>query len=157
MAITIERLAPPWLDTVRVEAVAPVVPRLAGFERRRLLRDGSAFITREEIVKRNPVRTSEMLMNIPGIKMADSNGVMFPISTRGRKPALRSARVLQPCVLRIGMDGKVFPDNFEIDQVVPNDIHGIEVFAGPATIPLEYGLTRTDSWCGLIMIWTRSG
>jgi hypothetical protein len=37
----------------------------------------------------------------------------------------------------------------------PDEIHGIEVFAGPSTIPLQYGGTGGGKWCGLIAIWTR--
>jgi hypothetical protein len=37
----------------------------------------------------------------------------------------------------------------------PEEIHGIEVFAGPASIPLQYSGIGKDKWCGLIAIWTR--
>ena len=37
----------------------------------------------------------------------------------------------------------------------PEEIHGIEVFAGPASIPLQYGGSGSNKWCGLIAIWTR--
>jgi hypothetical protein len=37
----------------------------------------------------------------------------------------------------------------------PEDIHGIEVFAGSASIPLQYTGTGTNQWCGLIAFWTR--
>jgi hypothetical protein len=37
----------------------------------------------------------------------------------------------------------------------PDEIHGIEVFAGPSSIPLQYGGTGAGKWCGLIAIWTR--
>ena len=35
--------------------------------------------------------------------------------------------------------------------------HGIEVFGGPSTIPLQYGGTGNNKWCGLIAIWTKDG
>jgi hypothetical protein len=37
----------------------------------------------------------------------------------------------------------------------PSDIHGIEVFAGPASIPGKYSGLGSGKWCGLIMLWTK--
>ena len=37
----------------------------------------------------------------------------------------------------------------------PDQIHGIEVFAGPASIPPQYNGAANDKMCGLIAIWTR--
>jgi hypothetical protein len=39
------------------------------------------------------------------------------------------------------------------DLPVPDQIHGVEVFAG--TIPLQYGGVETGKTCGLLAIWTR--
>lgn len=37
----------------------------------------------------------------------------------------------------------------------PDQIHGIEVFGGPATIPPQYNGAANNKMCGLIAIWTR--
>jgi CarboxypepD_reg-like domain len=37
----------------------------------------------------------------------------------------------------------------------PDQIHGIEVFGGPATIPPQYNGAGNSKMCGLIVIWTR--
>jgi outer membrane cobalamin receptor len=37
----------------------------------------------------------------------------------------------------------------------PADIHGIEVFAGAASIPPQYNGAANDKMCGLIAIWTK--
>lgn len=59
--------------------------------------------------------------------------------------------------MKVGVDGVVWPDDPPNLANLPpaNAIHGIEVFAGPSSIPLQYGGTGTDKWCGLIMVWTR--
>ena len=45
---------------------------------------------------------------------------------------------------------------FDLRLLPPVDeIYGIEVFAGAASIPLEYGGEGDGKWCGLIAIWTR--
>ena len=64
---------------------------------------------------------------------------------------------LVPCVLRVMLDGIVLPALSDIDKVVPQDVHGVEVFFGAASIPPSLGGMRSDNWCGLIAIWTRSG
>ncbi len=37
----------------------------------------------------------------------------------------------------------------------PDAIYGIEVFAGSASMPLQYGGEGKNKNCGLIAIWTR--
>jgi hypothetical protein len=37
----------------------------------------------------------------------------------------------------------------------PDQIHGIEVFGGPASIPPQYNGAANNKMCGLIAIWTR--
>jgi hypothetical protein len=43
------------------------------------------------------------------------------------------------------------------DLPPPAQVHGIEVYAGAATMPIQYGTTRSsdDRYCGLIVVWTR--
>ena len=155
LSLVLSSVAPLRLDAVRVEEVAPVVPRLEGFERRRALGAGTLFITREQIVKQNALTTTELISRTPTLKIADSMGTLVPMSRRG----LKVDRTLQlvPCVMRIGVDGHLMPWGFSANEIRPNDIHGIEVFGGPATIPVQFGGLRTDNWCGLVMIWTRAG
>ncbi|HEY0931126.1 MAG TPA: hypothetical protein VGE27_14495 [Gemmatimonas sp.] len=57
--------------------------------------------------------------------------------------------------MRISVDGIILPPLTHIDQVVPKDVYGIEVYYGPARMPPELEGMRTDNWCGLIAIWTR--
>ncbi len=155
LSLVLSSVAPLRLDAVRVEEVAPVVPRLEGFERRRALGAGTAFITREQIVKQNALTTTELISRTPTLKIADSMGTLLPMSKR----SLKVDRTLQlvPCIMRIGVDGHLMPWGFSANEIRPNDIHGIEVFGGPATTPVQFGGLRTDNWCGLVMIWTRAG
>jgi hypothetical protein len=83
----------------------------------------------------------------------DSLGARLPVSSRGRK--MVDARPV-PCVMRVGVDGQVKEWGFSLDAVSPGEVHGIEVFSGPASIPAEFGGSRTDAFCGLVMIWLRA-
>lgn len=143
------------LDEMHVVAARPVVGRLEDFEMRRKRGETSTSITPEEIDKRNPVRLSQMLRGVPGIRITDALGSAVAISTRGKQFQLKGGLV--DCPLRLMIDGVLMPELSDIDQVDPKSAYGIEVFNGPASIPLKLQSMRKEQWCGLIAIWTRSG
>lgn len=142
------------LDEMRVVGDRPVVGRLEEFDMRMKRREASAYITAEQIDKRDPVRLSQMLRTVPGVRISEGLSGTIAISTRGKNPTAAS---LHDCVMRVMIDGVIQPQDASIDQIVPKAAYGIEVFSGPAAIPLKYQGTRSDQWCGLIAIWTRSG
>lgn len=105
-----------------------------------------------------------MLTNLPAVIIAERMGVVIAQSSRGRKPDLRGP--MAPCPYNIMVDGVMMqplvgPDGVpHVDLKLlpdPKDVHGIEVFGGPAQIPLQYGGIGDGKWCGLIAIWTRDG
>jgi hypothetical protein len=57
----------------------------------------------------------------------------------------------------LGRDGLVLGPEFGINEIPAVEIHGIEIYAGPATIPVEYRGSLANGTCGLIMVWTRGG
>ena len=83
-------------------------------------------------------------------------GVKLFASARGSKVVAGGrGRQAVPCIMRVGVDGYVMEWGFAADHIATDDIYGIEVYAGPATIPREYASQITDGYCGLVMIWTR--
>jgi hypothetical protein len=132
-------------------------PTLAGFERRVATHAGSAsYITREEISTRKPASVTDLLRRITSIKIIDSVGVLMPVSRRSEKPTLTRVDVdLAPCPLRVVVDGHLREWGFAVNTISPEEIHGIEVFPGPGTIPAEYAAMSRDASCGLVAIWTR--
>ncbi len=151
----------PMLDTMRVTAQSRTarVGRHFEFEERLRMHAANAAFTKEEIDKRGPVDIWQMLMNVPGVKIVDS-GMVTAESTRGMR--VTPQLTLVPCYFRIFVDGMemkpVRPQDAAVDLRLlpkPNEVHGIEVFDGPARIPLQYSGARDDTWCGMIMIWTR--
>jgi hypothetical protein len=149
---------PQALGSVNVVDRAPTSSRLYAFEARARTKGGGTYLLRETIDAWHPHRTSDLMRRVLGVKLIDSSGVILAASTRGTKVNLKSAVLRDaPCVMRVGVDGQIKEWGFAMDMIDPNAIHGIEVYNGPATLPSEFSGMRTDSFCGLVMIWTRAG
>ena len=151
----------PMLDTMRVTALSRTarIDRHFEFEERLRMHAANAAFTKDDIDKRGPVDIWQMLMNVPGVKIVDT-GMVTAESTRGMK--VTPQMTLVPCYFRIVVDGMEMkptrPQDLAVDLRLlpkPNQVHGIEVFDGPARIPIQYTGARDDTWCGMIMIWTR--
>jgi hypothetical protein len=44
---------------------------------------------------------------------------------------------------------------FNIDDMMPGDVEGIELYAGPSVVPPQFNNPRSSVNCGLVLIWTR--
>jgi hypothetical protein len=169
------------LGEVTVTEKADVIStRLAGFERRRLLKPGSVtFFTGEEITKRGTIRLSDALRRAHGVRIVDSQyltGQKLVASSRmelpsggafarrptterfvrGSSPNPSPDADLRPCVLQVAVDGQLKERSFSVDEISVTDVHGIEVYPGASSLPSEFGSMKQDGWCGLVMIWTRA-
>jgi hypothetical protein len=131
------------------ETALPV--RLDDFERRRQLKNGGQFISRDEIEKHAPLATTDLLRRMQGFKIVNKNGVMTAISTRGPRPSIANPN--QPCELAVGVDGSLTP-GLALNSVSPQEIHGIEIYTA-ASVPLQFTGARPNLMCGVIMIWLR--
>lgn len=156
--IVLSHNAPPTLDTVRVIGNQRLVGlrRNDEFDTRRINHQATVSITREDIVKRNPVSLWQMLTGVPSMLVVDSNAVTVR-STRSDAITPDLKRV--PCYVSVMIDGLIRnPDGAPFDLralPAPDEVHGIEVFAGASSIPLQYGGAGRGKSCGMIAIWTR--
>ena len=167
--IVMDKLKLPALDTVRVLGGRRVTSRLDEFETRLANHSASASITAADIQRRNPAETWQMLTNVPSVKVQQGGNNVVAYSDRGMLSSLREAK---PCYMRLmidgvspaptaqsGRDGQGKPTLttfYDLNQLPPpSAIHGIEVFAGPASIPPQYAGSGSDKWCGLIAVWTK--
>jgi hypothetical protein len=158
--ILLSTVSLPTLDTVRIVGNQRLIGirRNDEFETRRINHTATVSFTHEDIVKRNPVDAWQMLTAVPSVRIVDSAGVTAE-STRSLNvnPDLSVSK----CYMTVMVDGLVMnsgPGQLTFDLRLlpkPEAIHGIEVFAGPASIPLQYSGIGKDKWCGLIAIWTR--
>jgi hypothetical protein len=183
ISFSLERIAAA-LDTVVVSGQA-VLPRFDEFETRRRNHEATASFDRDDIVKVNPVDTWQMLSRVPALKLIPNgaNGGMWAVSARGMKLDGVTLQAV-PCFMSVMIDGVMMagdpppsaggsstppgklaktsaPPNpgggvFDMTNLPPPDqIHGIEVFGGPASIPVKYSGSANNKMCGLIVIWTR--
>jgi outer membrane cobalamin receptor len=144
------------LDTVVVAGKA-VPSRLDDFETRYRNHLASSAFNRDDIVKVNPIDTWQMLSRVPSLKFINAGSPLIAVSNRGMKIDRTMQAV--PCVMSVMIDGIRMggaDGNFDLTRLPPpEDIHGIEVFAGPSSIPPQYGGAGNNKMCGLIAIWTR--
>ncbi|HJQ21367.1 MAG TPA: carboxypeptidase regulatory-like domain-containing protein [Gemmatimonadaceae bacterium] len=117
---------------------------------RRGLRGSGVFITREDIVARNPLHTRELLEGIPGIHVGENRIVFNRCSD-----AETGFGSTHPPV-QVYIDGNratmLSPDpNDAMELVNPVDIQAMEVYHGVSQIPAEF----LNDACVVIAIWTR--
>jgi hypothetical protein len=115
-----------------------------GFYGRRAARIGT-FLTRDEIAAQRPRLASDVLRRIPGMRLTPMRGGEAYASS-GRTQRARA------CPIQYFIDGVAVHD-FNIDEVRPSDIQGIEVYRGSSQVPAQFN--RHTAMCGVIVVWTR--
>jgi hypothetical protein len=131
--------------------------RLEGFERRRR-RGLGVFLTAEDLARRNPRVLSDALVNINGTRLMERGSGKVVISSRGLVPQqVQGGKVAAPCILRLVLDGQTLPAGTSVDEVQPEEVAGIEIYPGSASLPVELAHFQEDSWCGAVVIWTKGG
>jgi Carboxypeptidase regulatory-like domain/TonB-dependent Receptor Plug Domain len=134
------------LPTTVIDAPVEHQRRLAAFESHRRTGAGH-FITRDDIVKRDPRRLTDILRSVPGVS--------FTIGPDGMEVLSFAGTPRNNCVPAIFMDG-LRVRTFNIDEISPVDIEGIELYGGSAGLPPEYNqLFSNAPVCGTVAIWTR--
>jgi hypothetical protein len=148
VVITLDAISAQELETItierrRVESGAPLE-----FEQRRKAGIGS-FITRAQIEARRPVSVVQLFDGVAGISV---NQVTERVRIR------RAGFGFRNCEPLYFIDGLRFRDVGErgpLSFIFPNDVAGIEVYRGLATVPAQFG--GVTAQCGVIVVWTRRG
>ena len=141
------------LDSMRVVARRQTSARTVRYREFDARSKGSVgiYMTENDIANKNVVRTSELFMNVPGVRIVSSPGASgggsaVLVSTHGRTTFTTASG---DCVLDVFLDGrKMNPD--EINLVVPAELHGVEVQT-VATAPPQYHASQ----CGAVFLWTK--
>ncbi len=137
------------LDPIEVEAAA-LNRRLdkVGFFSR-MHGEAGTFITRADIDKLNPARTSELLRRVAGFNTAADGSISSGRGIAGMTQGFSN------CGVDYYIDG-IHSTAINIDVVMPTVVAGIEVYSGAASIPPSFRITGNPK-CGVVVIWTRGG
>ncbi len=143
-------LQPVELEPISVSVGSGYLER-SGFYRRARSAWGTQ-LTRQDLEVIEPEQVSDLLWRAPGV--AAERG---PRGTRvvSRRRWLRSDG--SACVLRPYLDGVPMFDDWDVDQVRPQDIEGLEIYQRSGA-PIEYrNLIDPDGTypCGVVLVWTR--
>ncbi len=124
-------------------------PVLADF-RHRLEHGMGRYLTRDEIEARNPSFVSDMLLEIPGVRLqAGGTGTRRIVRMRANCPA-------QIFVDGVLMNPAGYGTAVTVDDVVsPRNVEAIEVYGGLGSVPAAF--LNENSHCGVVAIWTRRG
>lgn len=161
---------------VRGEPTASEVAKLVGF-RERMKAGFGEFLDRAAIERWEGRRTGDMLALLPGLDVRRSLGSKaWAVGARAvssGKCAFCSEdrkRVLDPadieagagvaCYADVYLDGALVYNStsrgaplFDLNSLLPESIAGVEYYAGPARLSVEFN--RTSGGCGTLLIWTR--
>lgn len=143
--VTLARL-PRELDPVLVEASRqPAVRYLQGFYERRSKGHGY-FVTREQISTRPWSDMTDVLRSlVPAVRISSSRMARNAVRLRGSR-----------CAPLVWLDGApAMAGEFDLDVISPETVSGIEIYPGPATVPVEFRSTRGLESCGVIVVWSR--
>lgn len=176
------RRLPVMMDPIEVTALATVQRlELAGFYDRQRA-DFGHFMTPEDIEKRQAPRVTDLLMGLPGVNLVS----MSSGSVGGRYIQLRGSNLSHGgvCRPRVFVDGLMYArgdshakrlDQDEDTETVqeqmqrldqglslddighPSSLAGIEIYRSASQVPVQFGGTSTETQCGVIVIWTRTG
>jgi len=131
--------------TVEDEANARSHRFLAGFWERRSQGFGS-FMTREQIEARHTTSFADVVRMVPSTSITTING----------RSQIRFHRNVgtRDCPPQYWLDGQRV-EQASPDEFVPDDVEAIEIYPGPATIPVQFAPRPYQYTCGAIIIWTR--
>lgn len=135
------------LDTVKVMAARPSDRERAGFMERS--RSGvGRYLTPDDIARRQPIVTSDLFRMVPGVRLdVDTTGFDKQLMVRGGQ-----AKWCQSAIYVNGHHMTGFTAG-DIDSMLrPNEIAGIEVYAG-TSVPPQF--QQAFSACGSIVIWMK--
>jgi hypothetical protein len=147
---------PAELAPVRVTAQRQSA-RMMEFETRRKLGWGE-FMTQEQIEQHNPAFPTELLRLFGTIDVTPTSTggeyIYYPVSRRATGGMTSTGQAA--CFMTIYVDNVPMPSPFSLDLLPsPREMAAIEVYAGNATMPIQY--SKLGSSCGIILIWTKDG
>lgn len=131
--------------TVIVERREPLLEQQGFYERRRVTTGD--FIDRETIEAQSPVLMTDLFRRLNGVQIVTGAVIL----TRGRGELggnCYPSVYVNGAIVHRGGSGAAMLDQL----LAPDQVAGIEVYHGGASVPVQYG--GTGAACGVIVIWT---
>jgi hypothetical protein len=132
--------------------------RMAEFELRRKAGEGE-FLTEAQISRRASIDTRDLLATFKAVTVSPSytNGSIadyYAMSKRSGIGGMAGSGGFGACVMQVVLDGVVLPSPFNLTLLPsPKWVAGLEVYAGPATIPPQF--SGYNRGCGVVLVWTK--
>lgn len=144
--------------------------RLQSFDAHRATGLGGHFFTTEQFTQEIGRSVADVLATTAGADIVRGRGGAAFYATRRGYDTIRGTLKISPadrargasantCYAAVIVNG-IFAYRgdggellYDLNQLAPADLLGVEIYNGGATMPLEYNSMRTT--CGLVVIWTR--
>lgn len=130
------------LDSIRVVARRP---RYREFETHAKAASFGHFLRAEDIARKHPLLTSDLLRQMPGFMVG--RGTTSDLDVKVMSSRAETSLHPKPCFAKIIIDGAAYQ---EINWIDPYSIGAMEIYPGVKTGPVQY-----QSECGTIIIWTK--
>ncbi len=101
------------------------------------------FVTREQIEATRPLKLTDVLRRVPGVRVQNGNALL----ARGRISLASSCRRMLYFV-----DGLIYVPGSSLDEIPWQMVEAAEVYSA-ATVPPEFN--HMDAACGVLVIWMR--
>jgi len=130
----------------------PPDSRLTDFRQRRRQGNGT-FFDRAEIERRNPRVLSDLLRNVPGVRLENFQGGLRYVSGRFRSLSPEAGSGNGACDMMIYLNGQPFPSDAGTSdaRIRVTEILAVEVYVAAGSVPREFA--GTNAACGVILIW----
>lgn len=147
--------------TVEAEAVRSTSLQRAGFYDRMRVETGR-FFDRDEIEEQDPRRVTDLLRRIAGVRVVQSGNHTDVILRGGNMTGMNAN---QQCFPEVYLDGQLvsrggpvgqggFP-RYNLSEILPANLEGIEVYASASRVPSRFGGAHAS--CGVVLFWSRAG
>jgi TonB family protein len=95
---------------------------------------------------RQPSDMTDVLRSlVPAVRISSSRMARNAVRLRGSR-----------CAPLVWLDGApAMAGEFDLDVISPETVSGVEIYPGPATVPVEFRSTRGIESCGVIVVWSR--
>jgi hypothetical protein len=132
------------LDSIRVVAHRTVYRE---FESRAKAASFGRFLRAEDIERKRPLLTSDLVRQIPGLVVERPTTSDLDVKIGQPRGMTSWSKDARPCYVNIVIDGVPHQD---INWIDPYSIGAMEIYTGTGTAPVQY-----QSPCGTILIWTK--